>query len=464
MINTALSQLKSHLNARLIGGDAQVKQVFTDSREKCDGGLFVALHGPHFDAHNFLANAIDEGACALVVERESAIQIPQLVVPNTKLALGDLARYNRSQLDARFVAITGSSGKTTVKEMVASILQLVGNTFATKGNFNNDIGAPLTILEMNQTHQYGVIELGANHPGEIAYTADITRPDVAVINNVAAAHLQGFGDLQGVARAKGEIYSELKEDGIAVINNDDDFANFWKKNIKREILTFSRHGEADLVANNVQLDINQCPQFELEFDNQKSFISLPLAGIHNVNNALSASACCLALGISLKDIARGLSQTPVVTGRLMTESLANGCRLIDDTYNANLDSMSAAIELLSQYKGKRILVVGDMAELGEFGRQCHEEVGLMSKQAGIDVLYSCGVLTQFTQSTFAGEGEHFSAQKQLIDKLSTVIDHDTTILVKGSRSAHMENVVNALIDKFSIAEQKDDVTSQQEAH
>jgi len=457
MIKTSLSQLTEELNAKLIGGDAEVMQVKTDSRANCENGLFVALRGPHFDAHDFLTQVVEQGAKGLIVEKESALDIPQLVVANSKLALGDLARLNREKIDAKFIAITGSSGKTTVKEMVASILHNVGLTHATKGNFNNDIGVPLTLLEMNESHQFGVIELGANHAGEIGYTAAITQPDVAVINNVAAAHLQGFGDLQGVARAKGEIFSELKADGIAVINNDDEFADFWKKKVTNKILTFSTKENADVLANNIQLGQEQCPQFELEYAGEKAFISLPLAGLHNVNNALAAATCCIAIGISLADIRQGLSQVPVVTGRLMTEILANGCRVIDDSYNANLDSMRAAINLLSKYSGRKILVIGDMAELGEAGRLCHEQVGEMASNANIDFLYTCGVLTQFSQSAYAAsnqsrQGLHFSNQQQLIQKLKQealvepLDNGGTTILIKGSRSAHMENVVMALIE------------------
>ena len=462
MIKTTLSSLASELanfqNVKMIGDDVDISQVVTDSRADCSQGLFVALRGPHFDAHDFLPQVISQGAKALVVENESALDIPQIIVENSKMALGHLAQINRNRINAKFIAITGSSGKTTVKEMIASILQNIGSTHATKGNFNNEIGVPITLLAMSNNYDFGVIELGASQAGEIAYTAAITRPDVALINNVAAAHLQGFGDLHGVARAKGEIYSVLKPDGIAIINNDDNFAEFWKKQINNPIITFSSQSRADVTANNIQLDQNQCPQFEIEYKGEKNFVRLSLAGLHNVNNALAATACCVAIGISLKDIALGLTQAPVVTGRLMTEILANGCRVIDDTYNANLDSMKAAINLLSQYEGRKILVIGDMAELGEFGRQCHEEIGELAKNSRIDCMYSCGVLTQFSQAVFAGikpepnMGQHFSNQQQLIKiiikeaAMAPSINGGVTILVKGSRSAHMEKIVLALTE------------------
>jgi UDP-N-acetylmuramoyl-tripeptide--D-alanyl-D-alanine ligase len=475
MIESTLSELALKLNGQLIGNDAVVERVVTDSRADCTGALFVALRGPHFDAHKFIQQVSEQGAAAVVVETPSAINISQIVVADSKRALGELARINRNKLKAKFVAVTGSSGKTTVKEMITRIIESVAPTHATKGNLNNDIGAPLTLLEMDNRFEFGVIELGANHAGEIAYTANITQADVALINNVAAAHLQGFGDLQGVARAKSEIYAELKADGVAVINLDDDFAQGWLKQVSQKQLTFSANADpeidkkADITANNIQLDSNQCPQFELAYKGQKCFVSLPLAGAHNVNNALAAAACCLALGLPLATIAEGLAHAPVVKGRLNTELLSNGCRVIDDSYNANLDSMRAAIDLLSQYKGRRVLVIGDMAELGEFGRQCHEELGVMAKAAKIDALYSCGVLTQFSQTAFNNDhvatqgelprGKHFSEQIKLIQQLQQESQANTTILIKGSRSSHMEKVVNALkenciLDKTTSSDHK----------
>lgn len=448
MIKACLSELAPYLNATLVGEDITISQVYTDTRHYRDDSLFVALKGPNFDAHEFLQKVVSQGAKAVVVEKQCDISIPQLVVKDTRLALGDLARFNREKIKLKCAAITGSSGKTTVKEMLAAILQNIGSTHATKGNFNNEIGVPLTLLDLQENHQFGVIELGANRPGEIAYTASITQPDIAVINNVAAAHIEGFGDLRGVARAKSEIYGELKPDGIAVVNNDDEFADFWKKSIKNTILTYSCSQKADVVANNIQLQSNHCPSFELAFNGEKCYVKLPLAGIHNVNNALAAATCAIGLGVSLKDIALGLTLAPSVQGRLTITHLSNGCCLIDDSYNANLDSMRAAIELLKSYSGSRILVIGDMAELGELGRQCHEEIGCLANQAKIDKLFSFGVLTKFSQTQFNGEKQHFSNQEELIQQLKHEANAQTTILVKGSRSAHMEKVIIALREHF----------------
>ncbi|TQV75278.1 UDP-N-acetylmuramoyl-tripeptide--D-alanyl-D-alanine ligase [Aliikangiella marina] len=446
MIEATLSQISEAIGGQLVGDDLLVSRVYTDSRDVCDKGLFVALKGPNFDAHNFLAKVKEQGGEAAVVEQRSAVDISQIIVKDTRIALGQIAKFNRSRLKAKFAAITGSNGKTTVKEMLASILQNVGETYATQGNFNNEIGAPLTLLQMNESHEFGVIELGANHAGEIDYTASITQPDVAVINNVAGAHLEGFGDLQGVARAKGEIYTQLNADGVAIVNNDDDFAAYWAPRIKQKMIKYSMKGDGDLLAKNISLDENLKPSFDLDYMGKSQRVNLSLAGEHNVNNALSAAGCALALGVSLENIAIGLSQAPHVTGRLMIEELDNGCRLIDDTYNANLDSMRAAINVLASYSGRRILVVGDMAELGEYGRQSHEEIGQIANQAKLDALYSCGVLTQFSHSRFDGEGKHFTNQNELIKQLKQEANANTTILCKGSRSAHMERVIQALMD------------------
>jgi len=452
MIETSMQQLARAIGGRLVGSDVQVSQVYTDGRRECPGGLFVALKGIHYDAHQFLDQAVAGGASGLVVEVESALPVTQIVVADSKRALGDLAKYNRERLNAKIAAITGSSGKTTVKEMLASILQNVGHVHATRGNLNNEIGAPLTLLEMNETHDFGVIELGANHAGEIAYTVALAQPQVAMINNVAAAHLEGFGDLQGVARAKGEIYAELGPEHTAVVNLDDQFADFWLKDITAKVLSFSVEKAADVVAKNISLDDEQRASFDLHYAGQIQAISLSLAGRHNVHNALAAAACALALNVALADIAKGLAQSPVVTGRLMSEMLENGCRLIDDTYNANVDSMRAAIKLLAGYPGRRVLVIGDMAELGQFGRECHQEVGAFARETGIDALYSCGVLTRVAQIEFGGAGQHFSGQQELIQTIKNEAKQGVTILVKGSRSSHMENVVSAILDMNENAE------------
>ncbi len=467
MITTSMSEIAKTLGAKMIGDDVNISTVFTDSRRENPNGLFVALKGPHFDAHRFVNDVLKSGANGVVVERRFETKKTQILVTNTRLALAEIARLNRNKSRAKYIAITGSSGKTTVKEMVASILQLSANTFATIGNLNNDIGVPLTLLDIDQNIEYGVVELGANHAGEVAFTADITRPDVALVNNISAAHLEGFGDLHGVANAKREIYSALSKEGIAVLNGDDSFFQYFQKKIttKKIIFSIDETSDADVIAKHIQLNDDQSSTFELHYKQQYVPICLPIVGQHNVANALAAASCCLAVGISLPQIAEGLKNAPVVAGRLAIHQLSLGSRIIDDTYNANVASMKAAIDLLSHYPSPRILVLGDMAELGESGRQCHQQIGKYARQESIDKLYSCGVLSQLSQLAFSKNddvyhqtepnqltqdsterSQHFSRQKELVQKLKQEAIAGVTILIKGSRSAHMENVVQALME------------------
>lgn len=463
MIATTLTNIAHQINGELIGKDISIEHVFTDSRVQNPCGLFVALKGPHFDAHQFVNEVLNAGATAAVVEQKIDIDYPQIVVKNTRLALAEIARFNRHQSNAKYIAITGSSGKTTVKEMIASILQQTTQVFATQGNLNNDIGVPLTLLQIDSNIQFGVIELGANHAGEVAFTADITQPDVALVNNISAAHLQGFGDLNGVARAKAEIYAALSKDGIAIVNNDDSFSDFFKQKIVGKMITFSVEDDADVYVTNIRIEKDQSTRFSINYLQQQQTINLPLIGLHNISNALAAAACCIASGISLKNIAIGLSQTPQVAGRLIVHDLNNGCRIIDDSYNANLASMIAAINLLKNYPAPRILVLGDMAELGEQGRQYHEQIGDYARESHIEKLYSVGVLTQFSQLSFEKNdaeelknnniddskisvSDHFTDQKELIRALKKEAIAGATILIKGSRSAKMENIVTALLN------------------
>ncbi len=462
MINMTLSGITKVLQGELFGTDRMVNEVITDSRklsesEDNSNRLFIALKGPHFDAHQFLTT-LPKNLGGVVVDHQCEIDIPQVIVTSTHKALAELARHNRMQSNAKVVAITGSSGKTTVKEMIAAVLTLAGKTLATEGNFNNDIGAPLTLLRIEQEHQFAVIELGANHEGEIAFTSDITQPDVAMVNNVSEAHLEGFGDIQGVARAKSEIYYSLSKDGIAIVNQDEPFAEFFMQRIECPMLRFSINQNADVYADNIVIEENQAPSFDLHYGEKLKHVELSVVGIHNVANAVAAASCCIALGITLDIIVEGLRKASPVPGRLVVNTLPNGCKVIDDSYNANVSSMKAAIDLLGQFPGKRILVAGDMGELGEQARECHEQIGAYAKQVGIEKLFSVGVLTQFTQRGFHSsdskertEAErhtinqtHFSQQAELIKTLKKEAKKGVTILVKGSRSAHMENIVKAL--------------------
>lgn len=452
MISLHLAEIAPVLNARLQGADLAIAGVSTDSRQISAGDLFIALKGPNFDAHHFIAEVVAKGAIAVVVEHEIAdCNVPQLIVADTKLALGQLAALVKARLAPKAVAVTGSVGKTTVKEMMAAIMSRIGNVLATAGNFNNEIGVPLTLLRLEPEHQYAVMELGANHLGEIAYTTSLVKPDVAMITNVAAAHLEGFGDLFGVARAKGEIYTGLSTNGLAIVPLDSEFHSYWLQRLTHlKVHTFSMEQQsADFYAENIMLDSQGCAGFNMHTPYGQRFIQLVLPGKHNVSNALAAAAATLALGASMTDVQLGLAAMKPVKGRINVHQPRENLRIIDDTYNANSESVKAATDLLASYTGTRILVLGDMGELGPDARLYHEEVGIYAKQAGINQLFTLGVLSQNASEQFHAQGAHFSSRQQLVAKLSPMLNTtaEVSILVKGSRSAKMELVVQDLLER-----------------
>lgn len=450
MIPLQTKEIAQLVQGQLVGADIQIQSVSTDSRNITQGDLFIALKGPNFDGHQFAADVISKGAVALIVEQQLDVAVPQIIVADTRLALGALGAAVKQKVNPKSVAVTGSVGKTTVKEMMAAILDRIGNVLATAGNFNNDIGAPLTLLRLTEQHQYAVMELGANHLGEIAYTSSLVKPEVSIITNVAAAHLEGFGDLFGVARAKGEIYGSLGADGVAIVPLDSEFSDYWLKRLQdKTVLTFSSTQAADFNAEHIVLNEQGCASFDLVCPQGRIFIQLVLPGKHNVANALAAAAATLALGASLTDVQLGLAAMKPVKGRINVTQASDKLRLIDDTYNANSESTKAAIDLLATYPGFRVLVFGDMGELGADARLYHEEVGLYAKQKGINLLFTLGVLSQSASDLFNGQGAHFSSRQQLIQKLSPILDEqsDATVLVKGSRSAKMELVVQDLLER-----------------
>ncbi|ROU15980.1 UDP-N-acetylmuramoyl-tripeptide--D-alanyl-D-alanine ligase [Kluyvera ascorbata] len=446
MIGVTLGQLANVLNGELYGSDSLIEDVTTDTRKLTPGCLFVALKGERFDAHDFAQTAKDGGAGALLVSRKLDINLPQLVVSDTRLAFGELAAWVRQQVPARVVALTGSSGKTSVKEMTAAILGQCGNTLYTAGNLNNDIGVPMTLLRLTPEHQFAVIELGANHQGEIAWTVSLTRPEAALVNNLAAAHLEGFGSLAGVAKAKGEIFTGLPDSGIAILNADNnDWANWQQVIGDRIVWRFSPNAAgSDFHTSDVRIT-SQGTEFTLHTPNGSIDVLLPLPGRHNIANALAATALATAVGADLSAVKAGLAQLKAVPGRLFPIHLTDSQLVLDDSYNANVGSMTAAVQVLSEMPGYRVLVVGDMAELGAESEACHIQVGNAAKAAGIDRVLSVGTLSQAI-STASGAGEHFTDKASTIARLNTLInEHKTiTILVKGSRSAAMEEVVRAL--------------------
>ncbi|MGS2719653.1 UDP-N-acetylmuramoyl-tripeptide--D-alanyl-D-alanine ligase [Paraglaciecola aestuariivivens] len=452
MIPVSLSWVAEQTKGQLVAPTDQeliITGVSTDTRSIQPKDLFLALQGPNFDGHKFVLQAENKGAIALIVSRPVDTQLPYVLVEDTKMALGMLGAAVKALVGPKTVGITGSSGKTTVKEMVAAILSRRGKVLATKGNLNNDLGVPMTLLRLEEQHEFAVIEMGANHLGEIAYTTNLVKPDVATIVNAAAAHLEGFGSLLGVARAKSEIFKGLSEkNGLAIVNADSQFAEYWLGKLKyNKVQTFSAQKPADVYAEDVILGLDGCAQFELISPKGRVAISLSLPGLHNVSNAVVAASLALEVGASLQDVSEGLRDMPHVTGRLEVKQVSNQVKILDDTYNANVGSVNAAIDLLSSFAGHKVLVLGDMAELGEKARFYHEQVGEYAKEKGIDKVYTLGVLSQSASDVFDTNGRHFSRLEQMIEFINqqTLSQQcDITILVKGSRSARMERVVEAL--------------------
>jgi len=450
MIAFSLKQLADITGGTLFGIDGTIEAVTTDTRKITAGCLFIALKGERFDAHDFAEDAVKAGSSALLVSKRLPVDVAQVVVADTRLALGRIAGWVRQQSSARVVALTGSSGKTSVKEMTAAILRECGETLYTAGNLNNDIGVPLTLLRLTAEHQYAVIELGANHQGEIAYTTELTRPESALVNNLAAAHLEGFGSLAGVAKAKGEIFHGLPLHGTAIINSDSNDWPHWQTSLQgKTVWRFSpeQQADSDFYASKVSfstrgtLFVLHTPQGEID-------ITLPLPGRHNIANALAAAALALSVGAPLSAVRQGLTSLQAVPGRLFPIVLDADRLLLDDSYNANVGSMTAAAQVLAEMPGYRVMIVGDMGELGEDAAECHRQVGEAIRLAGIDKVLSTGSLSHDI-SDASGVGEHFSDKALLSTRaLALLSEHQKiTVLVKGSRSSAMEQIVRTLQEK-----------------
>lgn len=437
------------LNAQAVGPDVEITSVSTDTRNLPAGCLFVALKGPRFDGHAFAAQALDAGAAAVMVEAGANLALPSaLVVDDTRLALGRLAAWHRANMPARLVAITGSNGKTTVKEMVAAILAEetgADAVLATSGNLNNDIGMPLTLLRLTPAHRYAVIEMGMNHPGELSYLTELARPDVALVNNALRAHLEGLGSVEAVARAKGEIYAGLKDDGIAIVNADDPHAPLWRAMASSNpTLSFGFAENADIriqapVAGQAQRLTLTTPQGAIE-----TILRVP--GRHNLRNAAAAAAAALALGASANSVAKGLAAYDGTKGRLQIHPCILGATLIDDTYNANPDSTLAAIQVLAERPGTRILVLGDMGELGTDAAALHREVGEKARAAGLERLLCLGEMSTHTVQGFGTGAMHFERVEELLAEIECALGPEVTVLVKGSRFMKMERVVQSFME------------------
>ena len=442
-----------------VGGQVLFSSVSTDSRAIRPGQLFVALRGDRFDGHDYVAAVAAQGAVAAIVDKAWAaanpVPLPLLIVDDTRLGLGRLAAGWRNRFELPLIGVTGSNGKTSVKEMCAAILRAQARfdgldpdlaVLATQGNLNNDIGLPLMLLRLSGNHRAAVIEMGMNHPGEIGYLTRLAAPTVALVNNAQRAHLQGMGSVNEVAREKGAIYEGLSADGVAVINADDAFAGYWKAlNAGREILTFGLSAGADVTARCTSHGfasdlVLTTPQGEARF-------RLQVPGLHNVRNALAASAACLAAGASLDAVADGLGTYTGTPGRLHLRKGAHGAVVIDDSYNANPDSMRAGIAVLAATPGRKILVIGDMGEIGEQSFQYHDEIGGYAKSEGVDFLFGLGEMSEVAARNFGEGGFHFSKVDDLVAALKAELNEDTVVLVKGSRFMKMERVVDAIAEK-----------------
>jgi UDP-N-acetylmuramoyl-tripeptide--D-alanyl-D-alanine ligase len=440
-----LSAVALWTRGRLQGADADVTGFAIDTRKLKQGDLFVALPGEHVDGHDYVAAAAKAGAVAALVTRPVAVDLPQVIVNDTQLALGDLASATRAQGNVRVIGITGSNGKTTVKTLTASILSRHGRTHVNAGNYNNEIGMPLTILAMPADTQYAVLEMGAGKPGDIDYLAAIARPDIGLVNSIAAAHLERMGTIEGVAETKGALYQSLPADGVAIINADDErFAGFFTGLAgSRRVLRYALSHRADIGADIVEERIDGT-HFVLSTPHGDGDVHLPLAGRHNVANALAAAAIAVALDVPVETIVEGLEQVPHVAGRLNLEPMPGNWTLIDDSYNANPGSAAAAIETLALAQGERWLILGDMAELGTDTLKMHAATGALAHQRGIERLLATGTKSAAAVEAFGAGAQHFATQEELIEAACAQIHEGVTVLVKGSRSSGMERVAAAM--------------------
>jgi UDP-N-acetylmuramoyl-tripeptide--D-alanyl-D-alanine ligase len=450
-----LSEAAALVGGHIDGTDVPLNSVGKDSRVDCTGQLFVALRGDRFDAHDFVAEASRNGAVAALVQRRVDVDLPQWIVDDTRLALGRLAAAWRDRFTGRVIAITGSNGKTTCKEMIAAVLGQVGSVHASAGNLNNDIGMPLALLSA-RSQDFLVLEMGASHPGEISYLTRIGRPHIAVITNAGCAHLEGFGSVEGVARAKGEIAQRLPADGTFVVPSDSPWTGLWQGLAAgRPVLTCGLDDCADVRAEvdgvgSVWDEDGFRTSFRVRSGGSDLDLDLRLAGMHNVRNALIAVGVASVLGVGPEAIRAGLTSLKPLAGRLYPRRSKEGSRLIDDSYNANPESVQAGIDVLMSLPGRHLLVLGDLRELGPESQELHRRLGVAARAAGVDALYTVGKLSTLAAEAFGSGGKHFSDQASLISDLRVRLCTDDLVLVKGSRLAAMERVADALCGKEAI--------------
>jgi UDP-N-acetylmuramoyl-tripeptide--D-alanyl-D-alanine ligase len=437
---------------RLAGADRVVDAISIDSRTLTAGALFVALKGAIADGHDFAAAAAARGASGLLVERELPIDLPQIIVPDTLGALTSCARARRRSFAGPVVGITGSNGKTTTKEMIGAIFGGLGPALVTRGNLNNHIGVPLTLLSLTAAHRHAVVEMGASHRGEIAHLTSIAEPGIGLVTNAGAAHLEGFGSLDGVAEGKGELFAGLPADGIAVLNADDRYAPRWRSlAADRRVVTFGLE-HADYSARDVRSSLDAgTPRldFELVAPGGVAPVRLALAGMHNLRNALGAAAAAQAAGASLADVAAGLGAMKAVKGRLEFKPAVNGAVLVDDSYNANPGSLKAGLDAFRSFAGARWLVLGDMMELGAAADELHREIGAYARESGVERLLAVGPRAKRAADAFGPGAAWFENVEDLIAEARRSLRADVAVLVKGSRANRLERVTQALAPESS---------------
>lgn len=443
-MNATLSFAAAAMNGTLHGDDRNFQGISTDSRTIQEGELFVALSGPNFDGGEFVSHACRKGAAGAIVASLVDEDIPQIKVEDAKLALGQLGAAWRDRHSVTVVGITGSNGKTTLKEMVFACLSSVASTVATEGNLNNDIGMPLVMTRIDESHEYAVLEMGANHAGEIAYLADLAKPDVVVITNAAAAHLEGFGSIEGVAHAKAEILCAEPRPSVAVLNADDEYYSYWTSLIDGvDLLSFGLGENADIRADQIETGKGQT-HFTMHLLGTTIEVSLPLAGVHNVRNACAAAAVATALDVPAETIKAALESVNPVAGRLAPVQGYAGATIFDDSYNANPLSVIAAAEFLASLKGISWLVLGDMFELGDDAARIHHDIGASIKDAGVDRLFTLGELSAHASEAFGDDATSYDSLEPLISDLMAGLNDKVNLLIKGSRGMHMERIVDAL--------------------
>ncbi len=459
----SLSQLAAVSKGQVKGSDIKFSSVAIDTRTLNKGDLYIAIKGENFDGHQFIRNAVEKGCSAFVVHSETdpgdheLDQIPYVTVKNTLKALGDCSRINRENFQGKVIGLTGSTGKTSTKNMLECILSEEGQTCATQGNFNNEIGVPLTLLSINENHKFAVVEMGARNRGDIEYLTDFVQPDVAILLNAGTAHIDIFGSQENIVLTKGEIFSSLKSDGLAVVNIDDPAHQIWLDSlVGKELITFSMSNEkASLYAKDIDTDAHST-NYKLFYKGCWQHISLPVPGLHNVANSLAASAAAIHLGFSLEAIARGLAKLTTSSGRLMTIPCSEKLLVIDDSYNANPNSMRAAIDVLSLTPGFKIAVLGEMAELGDFSKKLHLELAKYVAESTVDKVYLIGPFSSEMARIIGGRAEVAHTKLEVLESLEIkddIFETDlnrcvaTSVLIKGSRSTRMDELVELIIKK-----------------